>query len=35
MTALLGNLLLVTAGNIVGGSLVAITLAAGHRTLAR
>ncbi len=35
MAALLGNLLLVTAGNIVGGSLVAITLAAGHRTLAK
>lgn len=34
MTALIGNLLLVTAGNIVGGSLVAIVLAAGHRTLA-
>lgn len=33
--ALLGNLLLATAGNIVGGSLVAITLAAGHRTLAK
>lgn len=32
--AMLGNLLLATAGNIVGGSLVAITLAAGHRTLA-
>ncbi len=31
--ALVGNLLLATAGNIVGGSLVAITLAAGHRTL--
>jgi formate/nitrite transporter FocA (FNT family) len=28
-----GNLLLVTAGNIVGGSLVAILLAAGHRVL--
>ncbi|PXA94161.1 formate/nitrite transporter family protein [Nostoc sp. 3335mG] len=35
MGALLGNLLLVTAGNIVGGSLVAIILAAGHRTLAK
>lgn len=35
MGALLGNLLLATAGNIVGGSLVAITLAAGHRTLAK
>lgn len=33
--SLLGNLLLVTAGNIVGGSLVAITLAAGHRVLAK
>ncbi len=32
---LLGNLLLVTAGNIVGGSLVAITLAAGHRVLTK
>jgi formate transporter len=35
MGALLGNLLLATAGNIVGGSLVAITLAEGHRTLAK
>ncbi|MGN7159323.1 formate/nitrite transporter family protein [Sphingomonas sp. SAFR-052] len=33
ISALLGNLLLATAGNIVGGSLVAIVLAAGHRTL--
>ncbi len=32
-TAMAGNLLLATAGNIVGGSLVAIVLAAGHRTL--
>jgi len=33
ISALLGNLLLATAGNIVGGSLVALVLAAGHRTL--
>jgi formate/nitrite transporter len=33
IAGLVGNLLLVTAGNIVGGSLVAIVLAAGHRVL--
>ncbi len=31
--AMLGNLLLATAGNIAGGALVAITLGAGHRIL--
>ena len=35
VAAMLGNVLLATAGNIVGGSLVAITLAAGHRVLAK
>lgn len=35
VTAVLGNLLLATAGNIAGGSLVAITLAAGHRVLGK